>query len=46
VDVSIGEFVCAAERLGVVAPALLSAYRIVRGYEALVTEEAPVDVHP
>jgi 2-dehydropantoate 2-reductase len=46
VDESIGEFVRAAERLGVAAPALLGAYRIVCGYEALVTEEAPVDVHP
>jgi 2-dehydropantoate 2-reductase len=47
VNESIGEFVRAAERLGVAAPALLGAYRIVRGYEALVTEEeAPVDVHP
>jgi 2-dehydropantoate 2-reductase len=46
VDESIGEFVRAAERLGVAAPALLGAYRIVCGYQALVTEEAPVDVHP
>jgi 2-dehydropantoate 2-reductase len=46
VDESIGEFVRAAERLGVAAPALLGAYRIVRGYQAMVTEEAPVDVHP
>jgi 2-dehydropantoate 2-reductase len=46
VDESIGEFVRAAERLGVAAPALLGAYRIVCGYQALMTEEAPVDVHP
>jgi 2-dehydropantoate 2-reductase len=46
VDESIGEFVRAAERLGVAAPALLGAYRIVCGYQTLVTEEAPVDVHP
>jgi 2-dehydropantoate 2-reductase len=46
VDESIGEFVRAAARLGVAAPALLAAYRIVRGYEALVTKEAPVDVCP
>jgi 2-dehydropantoate 2-reductase len=46
VDESIGEFVRAAERLGVAAPALLGAYRIVRGYQALMTEEATVDVHP
>ena len=46
VDESIGEFVRAAERLGIAAPALLGAYRIVCGYQALVTEEAPVDVHP
>jgi 2-dehydropantoate 2-reductase len=46
VDESIGEFVSAAERLGVAAPTLLGAYRIVRGYQAMVTEEAPVDVHP
>jgi 2-dehydropantoate 2-reductase len=45
VDESIGEFVRAAERLGVAAPALLGAYRIIRGYEALVTEEAPIHVH-
>ena len=46
VDESIGEFVRAAARLGVAAPVLLAAYRIIRGYEALVTEEAPVDVCP
>jgi 2-dehydropantoate 2-reductase len=46
VDESIGEFVRAAERLGVAAPALLGAYRIIRGYQALMTEEAPVDVYP
>jgi 2-dehydropantoate 2-reductase len=46
VDESIGEFVRAAERLGVAVPALLGAYRIVSGYQALVTEEVPVDVHP
>jgi 2-dehydropantoate 2-reductase len=46
VDESIGEFVRAAERLGVAAPALLGAYRIVCGYQTLVTEEAPVDVDP
>lgn len=46
VDESIGEFVRAAERLSVAAPALLGAYRIVCGYQALMTEEAPVDVHP
>src|SRR5882757_1962292 len=46
VDESIGEFVRAAERLGIATPALLAAYRIVRGYECLVIEEVPVDVHP
>jgi 2-dehydropantoate 2-reductase len=46
VEESIGEFVRAAERLGVAASALLAAYRIVRSYESLVTEEAPVDVCP
>jgi 2-dehydropantoate 2-reductase len=46
VDESIGEFVRAAERLGIAASALLGAYRIVRGYQALVSEEVPVDVHP
>lgn len=46
VDESIGEFVRAAARLGVAAPALLAAYRIIRGYEALVTKEAPVHVCP
>jgi 2-dehydropantoate 2-reductase len=46
VDESIGEFVRAAERLGIATPALLAAYRIIRGFECLVTEEAPVDVHP
>jgi 2-dehydropantoate 2-reductase len=46
VDESIGEFVGAAVRLGISTPTLLAAYRIVRGYECLVTEEVPVDVHP
>jgi 2-dehydropantoate 2-reductase len=46
VDESIGELVRAAERLGVAAPALLGAYRIVCGYQALATEEVPIDVHP
>jgi 2-dehydropantoate 2-reductase len=36
VDESIGEFVRAAGRLGVPAPALTAAYRIVTGYERLV----------
>jgi 2-dehydropantoate 2-reductase len=46
VDESIGEFVRAAQRLGVAAPALLGAYRIILGYQALATEEVPIDVHP
>ncbi len=46
VDESIGEFVRTAGRLGVDVPTLLGAHRIVRGYQAMVTEEAPVDVHP
>jgi 2-dehydropantoate 2-reductase len=46
VDESIGEFVGAAARLGVPVPTILAAYRIIGGYEALVTKEATVDVCP
>ncbi|OBI92897.1 ketopantoate reductase family protein [Mycobacterium asiaticum] len=45
VEESLGEFVSAAARLGVAAPALTAAYRIVRCYELMVTGEVPVDVH-
>lgn len=45
VDESVGEFVAAATRLGVSAPTLTAAYRIIRGYEQMVTQEVAVDVH-
>lgn len=38
VDESIGEFIRAAVRLEIAAPALIAAYRIVTGYQAMVTE--------
>lgn len=44
VDESLGEFVCTAARLGVDVPAVLAAYRIVCGYQCLVTEGVPADV--
>ncbi|MDT5174361.1 MAG: 2-dehydropantoate 2-reductase [Mycobacterium sp.] len=42
---SVGEFVSAAARLGIAAPTLAAAHRIIRCYELMVTEEVPVDVH-
>lgn len=45
VQESVGEFVAAATRLGVAAPTLTAAHRIIRCYELMVTEGLAVDVH-